>query len=86
MTLDDVKAEILKMRKEGESYKNIGDSYGVNKGIIYLILNNDYEPKNKRLRKKLGLEGFRVNFIKQIRTSKGTFADAKVLENSNELP
>jgi hypothetical protein len=82
MQFSEVKAQIQKMRDEGKSYKYIGDLYGVNKGLIHMIVNDNHEPKKKKLRKKLGLGKYSVNFIRQVRTAKGTFASSTVLNHS----
>lgn len=73
MTLDEVLAEIQEMRDEDKSYGYIGNKYGVNKGIIYRILHNGYEPKDKSIRRKLGLEDLTVDFVRQVRNPKGIF-------------
>jgi len=82
MVLKEVQQEIQIMKDAGMSYRDIGEKYGVNKGIIHFVLNNGYEPKRKDIRRKLGLEDLTVEFIRQIRTSKGTFADSKVLDDN----
>ena len=74
MLLNEVQAEIAKMRADKKSYQFIGDKYGVNKGIIWRIYKSDYEPKNKEIRKKLGLENIMVDFVRQVRNEKGRFA------------
>lgn len=74
MSIDEVIAEIQQMRDDKKSYGYIGNKYEVNKGIIYKMLNEGYVPQDKRIRRKLGLEDFTVDFIRQTRTSKGTFA------------
>ena len=74
MKFQEVKAEIAKMRDEGKSYAYIGDNYGVNKGLIHLIHNRDYEPKRKDIRRKLGLEDLTIDFVRQVRNTYGRFA------------
>ena len=59
-------AEIQDKRDAGESYHSIGQYYGVNKGIIWAILNSDYEPQDNSTRRRLGLPvSPTVNFFKQ---------------------
>ncbi len=77
MTLDEIKAEITKMRADEKSYQFIGDKYGVNKGIIHRIFKSDYEPKRLDIRRKLGLEDLTVDFVRQVRSAKGTFTRNK---------
>ena len=81
MTLDEVRAEIAKMRAdpdEPKTYQFIGDKYGVNKGIIHRILNKHYEPQDKDIRRKLGLEDLTIDFIRQVRNKKGTFTKGEL--------
>ena len=74
MSLSNLKAEIAKMRDADKTYQYIGDKYGVNKGVIYRILHNDYEPKDPEIRKRLGLDDVLIDFVRQVRNSKtGTF-------------
>lgn len=77
MKFCEVKEEIAKMRDAGKSYQYIGDSYGVNKGLIHLIYNKDYEPKRKDIRRKLGLEDLTIDFVRQVRNAKGRFAKSE---------
>ncbi len=48
---------ISQMLADDLSYQNIGDLFRVNKGTIHMILNDpDYDPKDKVIRQKLGLD------------------------------
>lgn len=73
MVLEEVQREIRKLRDAELSYGKIGKLYGVNKGIIHRVLNQGYEPKDEKLRKRLGLDGPTIGFIRQIRGQNGTF-------------
>lgn len=73
MVLEEVKDEIRKMQRAEKSYREIGERYGVNKGVIWMVLNRNYEPKRRDIRRKLGLEDITVDFIKQVRGPNGKF-------------
>ncbi len=77
MTIDEIRAEIARMRDADKTYQYIGNKYELNKGIIHRILNDNYEPRNKDIRRKLGLEDLKVDFVRQVRSSKGMFVKDK---------
>lgn len=73
MDLKEVQEEIQRMRDDDLSYGDIAKHYDVNKGLIYRILNDGYEPKDKEIRRRMGFEDIKVNYIRQVRSPKGTF-------------
>ena len=77
---DKVKVQIAIMRADNKSYEYISDKFRVNKGIIYRIYKSDYEPKDKSIRRKLGLEDVTIDFVRQVRTPEGIFTK----ENDDE--
>lgn len=46
---------ILRMRGNGQTWQQIGDYYGITKGMAYRIANDDYIPANLEIRQRLGL-------------------------------
>lgn len=48
------------------SYAEIGKLYGVNKGIIHMILYKDYEPDDPEIRYKLGLDGPPIEIVRRV--------------------
>ena len=78
MTLEEVRAQIAQMRDDGKSYQYIADAYStpkkqMNKGVIHQIHNKGHEPKDKVIRKLLGLGDETVTFIRQVRGTGGAF-------------
>ena len=54
-TIQEVKAELTRRVREVEGYTALAKHLGLNKGIIWYIVNTDYEPKRQDIRRKLGL-------------------------------
>ena len=54
--------------EKGYSYAQIADEYGVNKGIIWKILNEEgYEPQDPEIRRRLGFpQVAEVEFIDRV--------------------
>lgn len=54
--IETLKITINSLREEKRSYQYIADIFGVNKGIIWAIINDGYIPKSDEIKKKLGLD------------------------------
>ena len=52
--IEDLKTYLLGIRTFF-SYRLIGEAYGVNKGIVWKIVNSDYEPQTYEIRAAFGL-------------------------------
>ena len=54
--LERSKNTIQSMLDDEKTYEEIGNSFGLNRGIIHLFMNTDYVPSSLEIRHKLGLE------------------------------
>jgi hypothetical protein len=48
------RSEIL-AAKGTRSWREVADDYGVSKGMMWMVVNDDYEPKNPTARARLGM-------------------------------
>ena len=72
--IEKAKNAIQDLLDDGISYGKIGESYGVNKGVIYMFMNSDYIPANDVIKQRLGLiEGSEIIVIVRKRAKDGTF-------------
>jgi hypothetical protein len=53
-TINDVKSALIEQKKSA-TWDELAAKYDVNKGVLWMIVNKDYEPKRDDIRKKLGL-------------------------------
>lgn len=70
-SISDIKSLLIEQKKSA-TWDELAAKYDVNKGILWMIVNQDYEPKRDDIRKKLGLPEYVV--VPVIRDEKGRFA------------
>jgi len=58
-TLSRLIQEILERKRENHTWQEIADFYGVSRALIWRIVNQNYTPKDREIRKKLGLKDMR---------------------------
>jgi len=56
---------------QSKSYAEIGKRYGINRGLVWQIINNGHVPQDPEIRRKLGLP--RIDTITQYRSQDGQF-------------
>jgi len=54
-TINSVRKEINDTKRLLGTWQAVAAKYGLNRGMIYMIAVNGYEPKTPRIRKRLGL-------------------------------
>ena len=64
------------MEENHLSYQFLGNVLGVHKSTLWKFMNEDWQPKRKRLRQAFGLSPYpQVDIIRQVRAGDGTFEE-----------
>jgi len=71
----DIQKRLRAELANGETYASLGRKYGVNRGLIWQIVNRDHEPKDSEIRRRLGLA--QIVEIRLRRDARGRFASDK---------
>jgi len=75
--LEKLQNMIKEKREQGKTWRDVADDYDVNVAVIWRIYNENYEPKNQEIRKRLGLP--EIIEIKQYRDPKtGLFVKEEI--------
>lgn len=52
---EELAKELLERNRNGETWMQMEEKYGVTRAALWRIANENYEPKNSEMRRKLGL-------------------------------